>query len=271
MCLDFQVTYNKEHPNLDSFKSCIQESLEEHQLEQNHDASSIIKSAYRLYADNKAPTNEVAKVQLALLKTYCLEIIQALKQTENRKHFDRAVQALFDSSNPEAMTFCASITRLLRQHRLSGTYTAKEIIAEAYARSIVKIEAGVFIEIPLAWLRRTCLNVIREFKRAQTKIDKPKIDGDASSQGGIAIEQILLSEDLESIRLAFGQLSREDQNILQARIFRRLSWQEIGEQLENKPIKPGTARQRGSRAIIRLRQHYMLIRQNVRLLQSDDS
>ena len=200
-----------------------------------------------------------------------MEVINARKQTENRKHFDRAIQALFDSSNPEAMTFCASITRLLRQYRLSGTYDAKEIITEADARSIVKIEAGVFIEIPLAWLRRTCLNVIRDFKRAQTKIDKPKIDGEAFSFGDVAMEQMLLSEDMKAVRLAFERLSREDQNILKARIFQGLSWQEIGERLEASPIKPGTARQRGSRALIRLRQHYEHIRNDVRLFPPSET
>jgi len=267
----FRVIYDNEHPNLDSFKLYLQGYLKEHQLDKDNDASGIIQRACRLYAEDGAPAHEVIEIQLALLKTYCMEVIKTLKQTENRKHFDRAVQALFDSHNPEALTFCASITRLLRQYRLSGTYTAKEIIAEAYARSIIKIEEGVFIQIPLAWLRRTCLNVIRDFKRAQTKIDKPKIDGEAYSLGSLAIDQIVLSEDLKSIRLAFEQLSLEDQKILQARIFRGLSWQEIGERLEDEPIKPGTARQRGSRALIRLRQHYELIRNTVQLLPSDDS
>ncbi|MEM6597484.1 MAG: sigma-70 family RNA polymerase sigma factor [Cyanobacteria bacterium P01_D01_bin.36] len=271
MTVPFQVVYNTEYPDLDSFESYLQAYLEEHHLDGHHDAGSIIASACHVYANGSKPSNEAVKIQLAMLKTHCMEVIKTLKQTENRRHFDRAVQALFDSKNPEALTFCASVTRMLRQYRLSGTYTAKEIIAEAYARSIVKIESGVFIQIPLAWLRRTCLNVIRDFKRAQTKIDKPKLDGDAYSFGGLAVEQMLLSEDLKSIRLAFEQLSLEDQNILQARIFQGLSWQEIGERLENEPIKPGTARQRGSRALIRLREHYELIREDVQILPSDDS
>ena len=188
-----------------------------------------------------------------------LKILKELKETEDRKQLDHAVQALFDGNSPEALTFCSSITRLLRQYRLSGTYQAKDIIAEAYARSVLKIEKGALIQIPLAWLRHTCFNVIREFKRKQTKINKPKLDGDGCSLGGTVIAQFLLGEDLKAIRLAFEQLSLEDQNILQARSFQGRSWQEISEGLVNsnsRPVPPGTARQRGARALIRLRQHY---------------
>lgn len=272
MFLPFQLVYDEEHPTLESFKSFLKAYLEEQNLNQPHDAHSIMKQAYLLYANFDA-SDEVIEIQLAWMKTSCMEVIKGIKQTENRRHFDHAVQALFDSSNPEALTFCASVTRILRQFRLSGTYDAKEIISEAYARSVVKIEEGVFIQTPLAWLRRTCLNVIRDFKRQQTRIDKPKLDEEGFSMGGIAIEQILLQEDLKAIRLAFEKLSPEDQNILQVRIFQGLSWQEIGERLfsaDELSVKPGTARQRGSRALIRLRQHYKQLRHGVQLLPADD-
>jgi RNA polymerase sigma factor (sigma-70 family) len=201
-----------------------------------------------------------------------IEAIENLRnKAENRWQFDKAVKTLFDSSNPEALAFCASITRILKQYRLSGTYDAEEIISEAYARSVIKIEEGIFIQIPLAWLRRTCFNVIRDFKRKQNRIDKPKLDEEIYSLGGIEIEKMLLSEDLEAIRLAFEKLSPEEHNILQARIFQGLSWQEIGDRIATYPIRPGTVRQRGSRALLKLRQHYELIRNDVRLLPLDDS
>jgi RNA polymerase sigma factor (sigma-70 family) len=192
-------------------------------------------------------------------------------RAENRKQFDKAIQALFDGNNPESLTFCASITRMLQQYRLSGTVDANEIISEAYARSVIKIEEGISIQVPLAWLRRTCLNVIRDFKRKQIRIDNPKRDGELYLLGDMAIEKMLLSEDLKAIRLAFEEMSKEDRNILQARIFQGLSWQEISNKIETYPIKPQTARQRGSRALVKLRQHYELIRDDVRLFPLDDS
>lgn len=272
MQLPFQLVYNQEHPNLKSFHLFLQDYIDEQNLAQCHDAYSVMKKAYALYADFEA-SDEVVEIHLAWMKTHCMAVIKAIKQTENRKQFDYAVEALFDGNNPESITFCSSITRTLRQYRLSGTYDAKDIISEAYARSVVKIEGGTLIEIPLAWLRRTCLNVIREFKKKQTKADKPKLDGDAVSLGNEAIEQLLLDEDLQAIRLAFKNLSLEDQNILHVRIFQGLSWQEIGDRLAKPsalPVRPGTARQRGSRALIRLRQHYELIRKDVRLFRSGD-
>jgi RNA polymerase sigma factor (sigma-70 family) len=265
MCLPFELVYNEEHPNLESFHFFLQGHLEEYNLDRDNDAHSVMKKAYRLYA-NFDVSDEVVEVQLAWMKTYCMEVIKGLKQTENRKFFDHAVGALFDSSNPEALDFCASITRLLKQFRLGGTYDAKEIISEAYARSVVRIEEGVLIEIPLAWLRSTCFNVIRDFHRKQTKSDNPRLDGEPYSLGGIAIDAMQLSEDLKALRLAFEKLSPEEQNILHARIVQELSWQEIADRTEPCPIKLGTVRQRGSRARLKLRQHYELIRNDVRLL-----
>lgn len=270
MCSLFQLVYNQEHPNKKSFHLFLQSYIEEHNLSECHDVNSVMKQAYRLHSDPEA-SNEVVEIQLAWMKTQCMAVVKEIRQTENRKHFDHAVQALFDSNNPESITFCASITRTLRQYRLSGTYDARAIIAEAYDRSVIKIEEGTFIQIPLAWLRRTCLNVIREFKRKQIKIDKPKLDGDACSLGGEVIERFILNEDLQAIRLAFEKLSPEDQKILHIRIFEELSWQEIGERLEPSPIKPGTARQRGARALARLRQHYELVREDVCLFPWGDS
>lgn len=273
MSKQFELVYNHEHPTPDSFHTFLQAYLEEHDLARCHDVASVMKKAYSLYANFDA-SDEVIQIQLAWMKTSCIEIIKRIKQTKNRKQFDCAVQALFDSDNPESLTFCSSVARTLRQYRLSGTYDTKEIISEAYARGVAKIDAGVFIKIPLAWLRSTCLNVIRDFKRKQTKSDYPKLDGEAWSLGGLEIENMLLQEDLQAIRLAFEQLSPEEHKILQARIFEGRSWQEIGKRFsytEALPLKPGTARQRGSRALKKLRHHYDLIRDDVRLPPSDHS
>ena len=270
--LPFQLVYNREHPNLKSFHQFLQDYIEKQNLAQCHDAYSVMKKAYSLYSDLNA-SDEVVEIHLAWMKTQCMTIIKDIKQTENRKYFDHTVQSLFYGNNPEAITFCSSITRLLRQFRLSGTYDAKDIISEAYARGIDKIEEGTTIKIPLAWLRRTCLNVIREFKKKQAKADKPKLDGDACSLGGEAMEQLLLDEDMKAIRVAFERLSLEDQNILHVRIFQGLSWREVSKQLERSdttPVSIGTARQRGSRALIRLRQHYVQIRKDIRLLPQGD-
>lgn len=264
MCLPFQLVYDQEHPTLESFRLFLRTCLQKSNLDHLHDAEDIMKKAYGLYFD-AGEQSEALTIQLAWMKTSCLEVIQDIKQTENRKQFNHAIQELFDSDSPESLTFCASVARTLRQYRLSGTYEPKEIIAEAYARGVLKIEQGEIIQIPLAWLRRTCLNVIRDLQRKQTKSDKPKLDSDAYSPGGVAIEQLIWQEDLTAIRAAFEQLNPEEQKILHARIFQGLSWQEIGEseQFFNQdglPLKPGTARQRGARAIQKLRERYKQMR-----------
>jgi RNA polymerase sigma factor (sigma-70 family) len=265
-------TQNREYSYSASLYISVQEFLRKNNLAQNYEIDDILKEIYKLHDDSEALGN-VSPNKIYSLEETCPKAIENLRKTQNKKQFDKAIQALFDGRNPESMAFCASITRTLRQFRLSGTYDAREIISEAYARSIVKIEEGVFIQIPLAWLRRTCFNVIRDFKRQQTKIDKPKLDGEVFSMGEVAIDQILLSEDLKTIRSAFEKLNPEDQNILQARIFQGLSWQEISDRLcsaNELSIKPGTARQRGSRALTKLRQQYKLLRNDVQLLPADN-
>lgn len=274
MYLPFQLVYDREYPTLESFRLFLQTCLQKSNLGHLHDAEDIMKKAYGLYFD--AGESKAVIIQLARMKSSCMEVIQDIKQTENKKHFNHAVQALFDSDNPESLTFCASIARTLRQYRLSGTYEPKEIIAEAYARGVLKIDQGEIIQIPLAWLRRTCLNVIRDFQRKQTKSDKPKLDGEAYSPGGVAIEHLLWQEDLTAIRAAFRQLNSEEQKILHARIFQGLSWQEIGEseQFFNQDglsLKPGTARQRGARALQKLRKRYEQIRDEFPGSQADDA
>lgn len=256
--------YDYEHPTFESFCLFLQACLEESNLDHLHDARDIMEKAYGLYCDSDQVSASV-KIQLAWMKTSCLDVIREIEQSENKKHFNHAVQALFDSNSPESLSFCASVARTLRQYRLSGTYEPKEIIAEAYARGVLKIEQGELIQIPLAWLRSTCLNVIRDFQRKQAKSDKPKLDGEVYSPGGVAIDQLLWQEDLTAIRVAFKQLNSEDQRILHARIFQGLSWQEIGESehffnQDGLPLKPGTARQRGARALHKLRKLYMQTR-----------
>jgi RNA polymerase sigma factor (sigma-70 family) len=162
----------------------------------------------------------------------------------------------------------------LRQFRLSGTYEAKDVIAEAYTRGVKQIMSGKLIDIPLAWLRGTCLRVISELKRKQLRSDNPKFDQESCLVEDVTLSEVMLREDLWALQLALKQLSLEEQELLYARIFKGLSWQEIGESMSHPsdlPLRAGTARQRGSRVLQKLRQHYYSIREDVLLPDTVDS
>lgn len=272
----FGICFDAEYPDIGSFKLFIQKSLELHQLDGCHTVECIIDRACKRRETTQTPetAESIVEIRLAWLKTECLEVILGLSQVKNRQKFDKAVQALFDANNPDSLSFCASITRTLRQFRLGGTYEAKEVISEAYTRGVKQIKAGTLIDVPLAWLRGTCLHVIRELKRKQSRSDHPKFDPEGCVTEGVAFSEILLREDLWAIQLALKRLSQEEHQLLCIRIFEGLTWQEIGELISQPgdlPLSPGTARQRGSRALKKLRGYYELIRDEVQLPDTVDS
>lgn len=269
----FEICFNTEYPDIGSFEQFIQESLELHQLDRDHTVKYVIEQACKR-CEPTEPKKAIIKIQLAWLKTVCLEIILKFSQAKNRQKFDAAVQALFDDNDPDSLSFCASVTRMLRQFKLSGTYDAKEVISEAYTRGVKKITSGERIDIPLAWLRGTCLHVIRELKHKQQRSDNPRFDPEDCVTENVVFSDLILQEDLWALQLALQQLSQEEHRLLDARIFQSLSWEEVAALIlhpNNLPLSPGTARVRGSRAIKKLRQRYHSIREKVQLPDTSNS
>jgi RNA polymerase sigma factor (sigma-70 family) len=262
----FQLSFDAEHPDIASFHAFIRCSLELHRLAEIYEPEGIIEIACSS-SRGQLTSDSIVEIHLSWLKTTCLEIIGNLsRQQENRRKFDTAIQALFDMTNPDAQSIWANVSRTLRQFRLSGTYEVREIIAEAYSIGTKRIEAGTIIETPLAWLRMTCLNVIRDFRRKQDRLENPKLDGEGLAYGDEVISGLVIAEDRKAIQIALKKLTPEEQQILGARVLQGLTWQAIGESLsccEVNSINANTARQRGFRALQKLRYHYDAIRQEV--------
>ncbi|MBD3886259.1 sigma-70 family RNA polymerase sigma factor [Phormidium tenue FACHB-886] len=265
--MTFQLQFDSDHPNIDSLKSFVCNCLENHSLTGVYEAEDIILKACNQSIEGEVTPNTVVEIQSAWLKTTCLEIIAQLsRQYANKRNFDVAIQALFDNKNPETQSFWANVARTLRQFRLSGTYEVKEIISEAYNIGIHKIESGTLIEKPVAWMRVTCLNVIREFNRKQKKADNPKLDGEGLTPADEVLSKLILHEDIKALRLALQKLSPDEQTLLHARFILNHSWQEIGESLSSSTahkLNAGAARQRGFRALQKLRQCYDEVRREV--------
>jgi RNA polymerase sigma factor (sigma-70 family) len=177
---------------------------------------------------------------------------------DSRQRFDMAVQALLDPDSPDTHSLYAFIQITLSQFRLSKAYEVKDIIIEVYTRGIKKLQSGDIIQIPLAWIRRTAHNVIRELRREADKTGY--LDLDCVPVQDIApLSKIEFNGDLKAIKIAFNRLTLEEQNILKLRVIDQLSWQEVGKCLVivGEPIQSeGNLRQRGYRTLKKLRKIY---------------
>lgn len=267
MAYKFQLLFDAEHPDLDSIREALQPCLENYRLAELYGPDDILTMAF--HTDEQVAPGSVIEIQAAWLKTKCFGIIKVLGQQQNRQQFDTAIQAVFDIENPEARSLWANIARTLQQFRLVGTYDVREIVAEAYAVGVRQIERGHVIEKPLPWIRGTCLNVIRDLRRKQDKLDNPKLDPEGLVVRNETFSNLILAEDQKAICLALATLSLDDRKLLCARIIENLSWQRIGEVFSceaTTDLNANAARQRGYRALQKLRQQYDAIRQEVSIL-----
>ncbi len=83
----------------------------------------------------------------------------------NRQAFDQEFETLLNSGSPYATSMFAFIKRSLAQFHLSNSYSITWVLNEAYMRGVKLIAAGERIEKPLAWVRVTAYNIIREQSR----------------------------------------------------------------------------------------------------------
>ncbi len=186
---------------------------------------------------------------------------------EPRKKFDMAVRAVFDSNNPESHSLFVFVKRTLIQYRLSQTYEVYDIFTEAYSRGVKLTDAGQPIHVPIAWFRRTSLNIIREFRRQQDRLSIPRLDLTESSPLD-ALSDLVFQEDLIAIKLAYEQLDAENQLLLHERIVQGQSWRDVGKVLVARgasELSEGALRQRGFKALRELRRCYEAIRPDLRI------
>lgn len=255
-----------------TFQKFVYQSLKKYNLSGIYTAEDIIT---RIYArsDGAITLNTPDEVHFAWFKTACLELLEELSQQYENKHkFNTAVQTLFELQNPETRSLWASVERMLWQYRLRSAYDVKDVVIEAYSIGIKQIEEGAIIGRPLPWIRGACFNIIRELRRKQDKAENPKLDSEGCTASDEAWSHLVLTEDIKVIRLALKELSLEEQALLRAKYIEDQSWQQISETLptsEERRLSANAARQRGHRALQKLRQAYEDIREEVKLNDTD--
>jgi DNA-directed RNA polymerase specialized sigma24 family protein len=185
----------------------------------------------------------------------------------SRQQVDEVFEGLFSLNNPDGRIVLAYIQKVLCQYGLWKAYEAKDILVEVYSRCVQTTEKGETIRIPVAWIKRTATNVIRELKREAEKIDFYKLEQEPYWTDDFLLT-ITFRYDLKAMKQAFECLDSEDQKLLSLRVINRLSWREVSQHfVVNGEVEAneGALRQRGFRALKKLRKLYEEERSNIRI------
>lgn len=141
---------------------------------------------------------------------------------------------------------------------------AHSVVNEAYLRGINTINDGKEIYSPLAWMRSTAFNIIRERSRKQNKVnyDSPFLENYLDNIHIEADSITMIDPEVKHLLdAALTSLKPKEQEVLKLRWIDGLSWREIAYKLscEAEQISEGTIRKRGGRALKRLRKKYQMM------------
>lgn len=184
-----------------------------------------------------------------------------------RQELDKVFEDLFSSNNLQARTLFAYIQKVLFQYGLGKTYEPKDILIEVYSRSVRLTDSGETIRIPIAWIKRTATNVIREFRREAEKVEYYNLDREPSWNDDPLVT-FMFWYDLKAMKQAFQRLDPDEQQILNLRVIQRLSWKDVSRYLTDigeSEQHEGTLRQRGFRALRKLRKIYEKERDSIQI------
>lgn len=186
-------------------------------------------------------------------------------KANEKKSFDFTVEGLL---NPTTLTNSSEqnsclllkhfIKRTLAQFKLKNA-CVEDLISEVYLRGLKLINSGEEIRNPGAWIRVTAYNVIREMHREKQKeqSNSELVELKVSSQENENYQET--EENFLKLKQLLKSLNDKDKQILELRFFQDLSWQEITDYLssQGEVLTSATVRQRGSRALKRLRKAYL--------------
>ncbi|MDY6901541.1 MAG: sigma-70 family RNA polymerase sigma factor [Cyanobacteriota bacterium] len=176
-----------------------------------------------------------------------------------RSAFDLQVKLLLSSKNPEGCTIIPFVERSLAQFNLTDSHNSIEVINEAYLRGRRLIKNGERIDNPLAWIRVTSYNIIREYSRERKKfsyLEESWVE-DKVDLNLVPNEEIL--SEFKRVNLAFNRLNEQDRELLQLKVIENLTWREIIKYLTKKGVfidNEPKLRKRKHRALKMLRKIY---------------
>ena len=204
---------------------------------------------------NQINSNSKTEYQLELLdKKSQLKLLNELVKDAISEEWDESTRKIF-----------FFIKRSLRQFKLYGQLQESDILTQAYIRVRQKIESGELIQNMPAYLNRVAFNIVREESRKQKKSEDLPIRLNNNGHGNLDTTPGL--DDTNSYQIttliqALKELKSEDLEIIQLRIVKGLSWKEVSINLSSNQcskISESTLRQKGKRALQRLRNAYLAV------------
>lgn len=175
------------------------------------------------------------------------------------ERFFEEFRVLLDSGSHSGISILSSIKRSLKQFNLLDSYSAYEILSDAFMRGVERIRGGETIENPVAWIRVTAFNIIREYSRSSKRFSHFEESWfECVDIGNAAISDELLQR-CEWIEVACTMLSSEERELLVLKICENLSWKNIVERYHEQgftDVNEATLRKRKERIQKRLRKIY---------------
>ncbi len=171
-----------------------------------------------------------------------------------RRVVQRAVQA-----DPDAWEhlYRRSYTRLFvyARRRLPTATAADDAVAETMLRALDRISTFTWRGAGFdSWLYGILRNVVFELLRQNMPTKSAVFDPEHEGDGATGpLEALVKRDQLAEVRAAFGQLSSDDQEILEMRVVAGLSAAGVAEATGS---TAGAVRMAQSRALHRLRVHY---------------
>ena len=195
-----------------------------------------------------------------------------MQHFEERDHqqsqldFEAEFLELLNPKSSDGRLIFAFIRSRLKQFNIQQAYSEAYILNEVYLRAIKKMKQGEIITIPIAWIRATAYNYIRELSRDGQKLvylenyqnyHRSSIGVEETEHYLISLikkEELKLEQTL--IRKAFEQLSLPEKKLLHLKVIDGLSWQEIQDLSEYQNYSLATLRKRKQRALEKLHRLY---------------
>lgn len=181
------------------------------------------------------------------------EVIQTAQAS-----FLSQVSEILSPHNSQGDSLLGYVRRTGQQLALSDV-DVREVISEATTRGLRHIQnRQEAIHNPQAWLRKVCAYILYDLVKDEKRTRELKLKNTSSLDIGTpdSFSKIESEETRKALQVAFTQLSKEDQKILNLRFYEGMDYRDIQRYYFGKTgieVKIPTLRQRESRALKRLR------------------
>ena len=163
--------------------------------------------------------------------------------------FIQQTQCLISSSKgQQGILLLAFFEAKIRQFHVTQHLSSEDVLGEAILRGVNFIQRqSEPIHSPVAWLRRTGYNIVREVHRRHKS--ERSLDSHPMELKAPAADPVEFDERLPKLQRALTKLPEADRQVLVWHYVERCSWREVAARVDSTEM---AVRQRGCRARSRL-------------------